>query len=426
MTTDRLTRGSEGRLVAGVCAGLGRYTGIDPLVYRIGWGVLLFVTWTTVPLYVLAAVMMAEPDGAPGIVERHTRRVIDGGAVLALLGLALAGGVIIDLVVSGAAGHLDADALGATMVVLLIALIAQARNVDLVATARGLPERLRGTPMPEPAGPASFTVASATVAPGPTVEVEWIDLATLKPFKVRVPADEAASGQPEARPSRPWTPPSPPQPDGPGRPAPKQRQGRALSLITLTLALAAAAAATVAAGGDIAEQQAQQLALAAGLGVIGLGLVTGTWFGRPRGLVAVGTLLSLALLTSAATTELPPGSRFGDVHWRPVDPNATQPYRIVAGTGTLDLTTLSLEPGRRYRVDARLGLGGIRIMLPAHARVELHAATGLGDITVDKKINSGPRVRVDQVLDGSGNNPPTLEIHVRGRIGDVEVIRGAA
>ncbi|MDX6744452.1 PspC domain-containing protein [Actinocorallia sp. A-T 12471] len=412
MTTDRLARGAEGRLVAGVCTGIGRYTGIDPLVFRIGWGVLVFVTWTAIPLYVLAAVLMAEPGGGPGVVERSARRVIPGSAVLALLGIALAGGVILDVVLSGAAGGLDAGALGAMMILLLIGMIAQTRGVDLVETARTLPERLRGEPLTPQTVPAA-TASAATYA-GPS---EWIDLATLRP----IPAQPPSGVQIDL--NRMKTPEAPVEPSGATSPQPPRRRGT--PWLTLTTLVLAGAAAWAVSATRLNPDHLQQLALSAALAVVGLGLVAGTWFGRPRGLVGVGALLSMALLASAATTELPPGSRFGDVEWRPVDPNATtQPYRLVAGNGTLDLTTLALNPGDRYRVDAKLGVGGIRIVLPAHARVELHAATNLGDITVEKKINSGPRARVDQVLDGSGQNPPTLEVHVKGMLGDVEVIRG--
>ncbi|ROO90182.1 phage shock protein C (PspC) family protein [Actinocorallia herbida] len=430
MTTDRLARGADGRLVAGVCAGLGGYTRIDPLVFRIGWGVLVFVTWTAIPLYILAAVLMAEPDGGPGLVERSARRVMTGSAVLSLLGVALAGGVVLDIVLSGATGGLDAGVLGALMIVLLIGMIAQTRGVDLVEAARTLPDGLRGEPLgPEPAKASG--AAGVTGGPRPAAQAEWIDLATLRPIPARplggIGVDlSAPAAAPGAVPGAAVPPPGEvKRPAGATSPCgPRKRGGKWLTLTTLVLAGAAAAAVGNNAG--LSQDHLQQLALSAALAVVGLGLVTGTWFGRPRGLVGVGALLSLALLTSTATTELPAGSRFGDVEWRPVDPGSTQPYRIVAGTGKLDLTTLALTPGARYRVDARLGLGGIRIVLPAHARVELHAATGLGDITVDKKINSGPRVKVDQVLDGSGQNPPTLEVHVKGIVGDVEVVRGGA
>jgi phage shock protein PspC (stress-responsive transcriptional regulator) len=60
MNEKRLTRIEEGRMIAGVCAGLGRYLGVDPTVVRVifillalfaAGGVLLYlIMWLIMPL----------------------------------------------------------------------------------------------------------------------------------------------------------------------------------------------------------------------------------------------------------------------------------------------------------------------------------------------------------------------------------------
>lgn len=60
MNDKRLTRVEEGRMIAGVCAGLARYLGIDPTVVRLifvllalfaAGGVLLYlVLWLIMPM----------------------------------------------------------------------------------------------------------------------------------------------------------------------------------------------------------------------------------------------------------------------------------------------------------------------------------------------------------------------------------------
>ncbi|HNS38713.1 MAG TPA: PspC domain-containing protein [Promineifilum sp.] len=60
MEEKRLTRVEEGRMIAGVCTGLGRYFGVDPTIIRIlflllflfaGGGVLLYlILWAIMPL----------------------------------------------------------------------------------------------------------------------------------------------------------------------------------------------------------------------------------------------------------------------------------------------------------------------------------------------------------------------------------------
>ena len=60
MNEKRLTRVEEGRMIAGVCAGLGRYLGMDPTIVRIIFvllalfamgGVLLsLILWLVMPM----------------------------------------------------------------------------------------------------------------------------------------------------------------------------------------------------------------------------------------------------------------------------------------------------------------------------------------------------------------------------------------
>lgn len=84
---SRLRRSVDDRVLAGVCGGLGRQTGVDPLLFRIGFVALVFAAGTGVVLYVLLALLMpretrgavwagtssrsfrpgaAAPDGVPG------------------------------------------------------------------------------------------------------------------------------------------------------------------------------------------------------------------------------------------------------------------------------------------------------------------------------------------------------------------------
>ncbi|MEO3787797.1 PspC domain-containing protein [Actinocorallia sp. B10E7] len=435
MTSDRLTRAREGRIGGGVCAGLGRYTGIDPLVFRVGFALLVFASWCALPLYVAALLLMPDEDGGPAPLERATGRLLAGTTTLTLLGVLLGTGILLDLTGQGLLNSLGGDALAALVIAALIALAAQARGADLVAAARTLPDRLRGEPLP----------AMKTRTPPPTTPLEelqagWIDLATLQPYRPpAAPRKESAERRAPAEPSgsaafldlsEQTSGPASGEVSEPERPAAKPEHSRGgtppvLSGVTLLLA-SAAGASSLAFTSGLPETASLQVAFATALAVVALGLVVGTWAGRTNGLVAVGALLSVALIGSTAAADVQNGARFGEVSWRPVDPNAAQPYRIIAGQGVLDLTALPLRDGGRYRVAAEVGLGGLRVVLPAHAQVELHVSTGLGDVTVDKKITSGPRARVERTLPGAGSNPPVLELHVKGRLGDLEVVRGGA
>ena len=53
MNEKRLTRAEEGRMIAGVCAGLGRYLGIDVTIVRVIFALLALFAMGGVLLYLL-------------------------------------------------------------------------------------------------------------------------------------------------------------------------------------------------------------------------------------------------------------------------------------------------------------------------------------------------------------------------------------
>jgi phage shock protein C len=57
----RLRRPLDDRMVAGVCSGVARYLGIDPVLVRIGFAVLAVVTWGAA-LLAYPVMMFIMPD----------------------------------------------------------------------------------------------------------------------------------------------------------------------------------------------------------------------------------------------------------------------------------------------------------------------------------------------------------------------------
>jgi phage shock protein PspC (stress-responsive transcriptional regulator) len=74
----RLMRSSSDRVLAGVAGGLGRYFGIDPVVFRIGFVLSLFFGGLGALAYVLLAVFVPT-DGDPDKVQRFGARLQDLG-----------------------------------------------------------------------------------------------------------------------------------------------------------------------------------------------------------------------------------------------------------------------------------------------------------------------------------------------------------
>src|SRR5947199_6479551 len=98
----RLLRASSDRVLVGVAGGLGRYFGVDPVIFRIGFALSVFFGGLGALAYLLLAVFVPT-DGDPDRAQRVGRRLQGLGfwrglgmaaiAVLILGGLfALAGG----------------------------------------------------------------------------------------------------------------------------------------------------------------------------------------------------------------------------------------------------------------------------------------------------------------------------------------------
>ncbi|MFC4535076.1 PspC domain-containing protein [Sphaerisporangium dianthi] len=135
-----LMRSDEGRMLTGVCAGLGRYTGMDPVIFRVGFAALVIGSGIGIMLYVAAFLLMRNKNGGPGYVEQWSRRVFDTETVMALLAAIFALGLIINLAADGIS---TATVVVGTLLAITL-LAAHARGVDLPALARSLPERARG------------------------------------------------------------------------------------------------------------------------------------------------------------------------------------------------------------------------------------------------------------------------------------------
>jgi phage shock protein PspC (stress-responsive transcriptional regulator) len=409
----RLIRSQEGRLITGVCAGLARYTRIDAIVFRVAFALLVLATGTGVLLYIAAFLLMGTPDGGPSKIERMGRRVFDGDTALALLGAVFAAGMVFGIVGNWGSGK----ALSVVVVFGLALLVARSRGVDLVQVARSLPDRLKGRPLGswEPPAPAT-----------PGLSDGMVDLARLG---LRGDSYAAASAPPRT-PPYPTAEPSDTvsDPYGPAAEAPQVRRYRKSYLTTLTVLAALIAGAVLYTTVDGRTTFGRyQVVIAGALAVIACGLFLGAWFGRDRKLVLVGALMSFALASTSIAGNAAVARQTHHQIWRPAaTAQAEQSHKVLVGQGVVDLTTVPLSPGEPLRVNAQVTLGVLAVKVPAGARVEIDGHAYLGDITVDRQVTSGPGARVRRVLEPEGQAPgpvPTIVLHIRSKVGDMEVTR---
>ncbi|MGC5013727.1 PspC domain-containing protein [Streptosporangium sp. DT93] len=185
-----LGRSDQGRMLTGVCAGLGRYAGVDPVLFRVGFAVLLLGSGIGVILYIAAFLLMRETDGGPGHLEQWTRRDFDGETVLTLL----TGVFVLGLVINVSSDGVGTGTIVVGTVLAIALMAAHARGVDLLAVARSLPDRLRRRREPHPADPWQPPAAS----PMPPV-------AATSPFP---PGPSGQPGQPGPVPAASPVPPT--------------------------------------------------------------------------------------------------------------------------------------------------------------------------------------------------------------------------
>lgn len=61
--TKRLTKSSNNRMIAGVCAGVANYFDIDPTVVRIAWAFLVVLFGSGILLYLICWLLMPSDYG---------------------------------------------------------------------------------------------------------------------------------------------------------------------------------------------------------------------------------------------------------------------------------------------------------------------------------------------------------------------------
>ncbi len=57
-TMKRLYRSRDNRILAGVCGGLGEYLGVDPVVVRLVWLILIIMGGSGILIYLLAWIII--------------------------------------------------------------------------------------------------------------------------------------------------------------------------------------------------------------------------------------------------------------------------------------------------------------------------------------------------------------------------------
>ena len=370
----RLHRPEEGRWIAGVAAGLALHLGVAAGVIRAAFALLCFVGGLGVLLYVAGWLLIPGEGQAESIVQGW----VGAGQARRWVGVILVGVAIIILAAETSLIRGDL-----AFAVVLIGLGVMLFRGDLG----------RGDRPPAP----------------------------RRSHSREAPADEAAEASGAA----------PPSPAAAIPPPPKERSylGRVfVGVAVIALGLLGLLDEVVP---GFHPHFYHYMALA--MGVIGLGVVAGAWFGRPAGLVILGAVLIPVLLVSRlaeaggvnlVSIEFSSGgqvvqfSSVGQVLHQPGSlEDINESYELGVGGLVIDLRDVEFA-GQTVTMDAEVGIGEIVVRLPEGVGADVSGEVGMGSLEVGDWGRHGIGVEADLRLEGSDG---TLVLDSGVGIGEIEV-----
>lgn len=169
--------------------------------------------------------------------------------------------------------------------------------------------------------------------------------------------------------------------------------------------------------------------LALALLVVGLGLLIGSWWGRSRGLILWGVLLTLVLAvastvqTSVADAGVIASSGVGERTWAPSTAEEIEPsYELGVGEATLDLSRTDFD-GESIAVSARVGMGELTVYVPDDVDVTVDGTIRVGDMRLLDTTAGGVGTVSRTVADNVDDPEATLSVEARVGIGNLVVQR---
>lgn len=365
-----LRRSSTDRHLAGVAGGLARHFDIDPIIVRVALVVLIFFGGAGLVLYGAVWLLVPQDDEPSAVValDERSRSFL----------LYVAGAVAVLMLLGDTLGHFHMP-----WPVLIIALIV----VALVA-GKGQVRLGRRTRSPE--------LAETTAAYAAQVETQ-----------VRQRVDEHVQAVTARYASYP----------------PVNPRKRGPILFWFTIALIALAEGVLGivdlAGVDVAPPAYAALAV----GVVGLMLVIGAFWGRAGGLILLGLVASLVLAGSLAADKWQLDGHSRSVTYTPASAALVDDtYRMGTGDLIVDLSQVSDPAALAGRtIDVSGHVGSIEIVVPAQIAATADAAVrGPGQVEVFGEGHGGIHPRRTGSVAGSLTSVP-LSIDANLNVGKITV-----
>ena len=354
----RLVRHRDGKVIAGVAAGLGDYFRVDPIWFRLGFIIAAFLGGAGVVVYgVLWLLMPKDANAAPSNLQRRAEAFASSfrgtpswvGIALVFLGGAL--------VVSSFAHWHPAIFWGVGLILAGVAVFNRHEAQE---------RRNESPPAVEPT-PATALPATETI----TVE------------------------QPRAA---------------------RRRERSGLGWLTIGAAMIGVGVASIL---DVANVVGITLVqyLAIPLTILGIGMVVGAFYGRARWLFAPALLLTPFVL-AASLIHVPFKGGSGDFTYRPATVAAVRSqYHLAAGQLTIDLRALKLTAPLSIRATA--AIGHVLVYVPQGSRLDIRGRAGGGEVDLFGLKYDGLYVDVRRSYGPAEGQ--VLSLDLEASLGQVEV-----
>ena len=390
-TIARARRSTDDRMLAGVCGGLGRYLGVDPVLLRVVLALLTVFGGAGAVIYIAMWLLLPEEGSDRSLASIKLGRSDDE---LRPIGWIIA--IVVALGVLGSSNWLlPFHTPWPLLVPLLLWYVfvhrrhrggrrrrrygndghggEAARSWDHEAAAA------RTGPAPGATATTGSTGA-ADAAPGTGHGIDW-----SAPDPLGLHTD---------------VPPPPPPPTAPRPPS--------LFWPTIGATMIALAALAVVDLAGVSVSHAAYVLVA--LGGVGLGLLVGAFFGRARSLIPVGLLL----VPAAAFAIVAPNPSFGQINATPHSADEVLPsYDMTAGQVHLDLSQID-DPDKLLgrAVDIDVLTGEVQVVLPKGIPVAVSSSAKVGQLNILNREVDGTTISSDVPAAGDPVSYLTLDIEM--------------
>ncbi|MFF3329337.1 PspC domain-containing protein [Streptomyces sp. NPDC002888] len=421
----RFRRDRRHKMIAGVCAGLGRQCDMDPVIFRITLAVLSATGGIGLIFYGFAWLFVPYRSEDEHEVRKLLTGRVDGQALAAVLFALVGCGVFLSMLKNGG--------------VLTFSVV-----LSLLLAGAGYWSPRRGAPDPDP-----LAAQAAADAP-PEAQAPPVHAAYPSWWREPIVKDGTHVGGTGYL----WGPRDSTDRDiaaavniGRGtdgrdradihalraRPQPKPRGPRWIGGWVFLLAVFAGVLGTRMTWDDHPLGTSLQTGLSFALVVLGMGMALSAFLGRMGAGSVFLAIVTAGLLAGSAALPKDIGTQWIRETWRPAAvADVRHEYDLGTGVGTLDLSGLDPARGQTVTARAEVGVGRLRVIVPPDVTVKLNIDVGLGDIQLpgddskDVDVEPGRYKEVTLAPTSGGKGTGTLDLDLRVGVGQAEVSRAAS